>query len=132
MPRLMVRQGATLLLGSHLYPPQAIFQGLWTGVGCGVAGLLGKLSCRSTVLFTRSGHPLYMPPLLAPHSPIPIPAAGGVLYGTHGPALLFQASGIAILGSTALAAAVLVAVRWRRKRRPALLPSTESFDKLPH
>lgn len=129
MPRLMVRQGATLLLGSHLYPPQAIFQGLWTGVGCGVAGLLGKLSCRSAVLL-HAVDILCTCPKLAPHCPIP--AAGGVLYGTHGPALLFQASGIAILGSTALAAAVLVAVRWRRKRRPALLPSTESFDKLPH
>lgn len=62
--------------------------------------------------------------------PPPLPA-GGVLYGTHGPVLLFQASGLAILGSTALAAAVLVAMRWRRKHRPALLPSSESFDTLP-
>lgn len=93
---------ASAVNSSKIAPPglesttQAIFQGLWTGVGCGVAGLLG-----------------------------------GVLYGTHGPLLLFQASGLAILGSTALAAAVLVSVRWRRKHRPALLPSSESFDKLP-
>lgn len=70
-------------------------------------------ACRNTLSPSHSSH------------------AGGVLYGTHGPVLLVQASGLAILGSTAAAAAVLVSVRWRRKHRPALLPSSESFDKLP-
>lgn len=99
---------------------QAIFQGLWTGVGCGLAGL-----------------------------------AGGILYASHGPQLLFKASGeppltvcgsncmclvdegvcrfaagIAILVGTAAAALVTSALRWRRKRRE-VLPASASEEKLP-
>ena len=75
---------------------QGMFQGLWTGVGCGQqAGLLG-----------------------------------GVTFGTLGAVFLFKASGVVILCSTAAAAAVMAGLRWRRKRRPRLLPSAESIDRL--
>ena len=54
-----------------------------------------------------------------------------MLYGTHGPALLFRLSGLAILICTACAAVPMLALRWRRKRREGLAPSGESLDKLP-
>lgn len=56
---------------------------------------------------------------------------GGVLFDSRGAVCLFKLSGLAILGSTAAAAAALAGLRWRRRHRPELLPSAESFDKLP-
>ena len=56
--------------------------------------------------------------------------AGGVLYGAHGPLVLFRASGLAILAATAAVGVVLGVERWRRKHRAGLLPSAESFDAL--
>ena len=56
--------------------------------------------------------------------------AGGLLYGSHGPAVLFTAAGSAILLATAAAAAVFGALRRRRKGRPEVLPSGESVEQL--
>lgn len=99
----------------------------WRGCWVSAPGRLARPICKAQQVHQQV-HPTASPRLWLHPTPH---ATGGVLYGTHGPALLFKASGLAILGSSACAAAVLAAARWRRKRRRGLLPSSESLDSLP-
>ncbi|PSC76656.1 major facilitator superfamily domain-containing 6-like [Micractinium conductrix] len=57
---------------------------------------------------------------------------GGILYGSHGPIVLFRVSGLAILGCTAAAGVPMLVVHRRRKAAVArdLLPSPESLADL--
>lgn len=116
---------------------QGLFQGLWTGVGCGLAGILGTLAEQQgmpvlqTLPAASHGFPPAKQPLLlhsSCHAPSP---AGGVLYGSHGAEFLFRLSGLAILGCTAATAVPALLLRRRRKRRAReSLPSKESMDDL--
>lgn len=80
---------------------QGIFQSLWTGVGFGVAGVLGGAQpAAAAVLALAVFEPDHInrehvsPPADNMHASTAICfCAGGVLYGSHGPDFLFRLSG---------------------------------------